>query len=86
MDSRLVLQGILFVLVTGIGREDLPPRTRVRIGHDVLRWLRDWQAAGVFEQLHQAVLARSIAARSTPKSAALAAHHGGPVLAPLSHM
>ncbi|RMI35306.1 transposase [Nocardia stercoris] len=41
MDSRLVLQGILFVLVTGIGREDLPQE--LGFGSGMTRWrlLRD---------------------------------------------
>ncbi len=62
MDSRLVLQGILFVLITGIGWEDLPQELGFGSGMTCWRRLRDWQAAGVFEQMHQVVLARSNAA------------------------
>jgi transposase len=63
MDSRLVLQGILFVLITGIGWEDLPQELGFGSGMTCWRRLRDWQAAGAFEQIHQAVLARCHAAR-----------------------
>ncbi|WP_278266241.1 transposase [Nocardia sp. AG03] len=61
-DPRLVFQGILFVLFTGIGWEDLPQK--LGFGSGMTRWrrLRDWQAAGVFEAMHQAVLDRSNAA------------------------
>jgi transposase len=45
----LVLQGILFVLWTGIGWEDLPQELRFGSGMTCSRRLRDWQQAGVFE-------------------------------------
>lgn len=63
MDSRLVLRGILFVLITEIGWEDLPQELGFGSGMTCWRRLRDWQAAGAFEQIHQAVLARCHAAR-----------------------
>jgi transposase len=63
MDSRLVLQGILFVLITGIGWEDLPQELGFGSGMTCWRRLRDWQAAGAFEKIHQAMLARAHAAR-----------------------
>ncbi|GAB2675837.1 hypothetical protein GCM10027088_63810 [Nocardia goodfellowii] len=63
MDSRRVLQGILFVLITGIGWEDLPQELGFGSGMTCWRRLRDWQAAGAFKQIHQAVLARAHAAR-----------------------
>ncbi|MFE3000842.1 transposase [Nocardia sp. NPDC059246] len=53
MDSRRVLQGILFVLITGIGWEDLPQELGFGSGMTCWRGLRDWQAAGAFEQIHQ---------------------------------
>ncbi|MQY32052.1 hypothetical protein NRB56_76690 [Nocardia sp. RB56] len=62
MDSRRVLQGILFVLITGIGWEDLPQELGFGSGMTCWRRLRDWQAAGVFEQMHQVILTRSNAA------------------------
>ncbi|MFE3280699.1 transposase [Nocardia sp. NPDC059239] len=61
-DNRLVLQGILFVLITGIGWEDLPQELGFGSGMTWWRRLRDWQAAGAFEQFHQVVLARCHAA------------------------
>ena len=36
IDDRLVLNGILHVLHTGIAWEDLPQRVRLRLGGDVL--------------------------------------------------
>lgn len=62
MDDRLVLQGILFVLVTGIGWEDLPQELGFGSGMTCWRRLRDWQAAGVFDALHQVLLAECHAA------------------------
>lgn len=56
MDDRLVLQGILFVLFTGIGWEDLPQELGFGSGMTCWRRVRDWQAAGVFEAMHQAML------------------------------
>lgn len=55
-DPRLVFHGILFVLFTGIGWEDLPQELGFESGMRCWRRLRDWQAAGVFEAMHQAVL------------------------------
>ncbi|MGS2805748.1 IS5 family transposase [Nocardia sp. MW-W600-9] len=52
MNDRLVLQGILFVLITGIGWEDLPQELGFGSGMTCWRRLRDWQAAGVFEAMH----------------------------------
>lgn len=57
MDDRLVLQGILFVLFTGIGWEDLPQELGFGSGMTCWRRLRDWRAAGVFEAMHETMLA-----------------------------
>lgn len=57
MNDRLVLQGILFVLITGIGWEDLPQELGFGSGMTCWRRLRDWQAAGVFEAMHTTMLA-----------------------------
>jgi transposase len=62
MDDRKVLQGILFVLVTGIGWEDLPQELGFGSGMTCWRRLRGWQDAGVFEDLHQVLLAKCNAA------------------------
>lgn len=53
----------MFVLITGIGWEDLPQELGFESGMTCWRRLRDWQAAGGFEQIHQTVLARAHAAR-----------------------
>ncbi|SDP97424.1 Transposase, partial [Actinopolyspora xinjiangensis] len=62
LDDRRVLQGILFVLYTGIGWEDLPQELGFGSGMTCWRRLRDWQAAGVFDRLHEVLLAQLHAA------------------------
>jgi transposase len=62
LPDRLVLQGILFVLYTGIGWEDLPQELGFGSGMTCWRRLRDWAEAGVFDQLHQVLLAKLNAA------------------------
>jgi transposase len=58
VDNRRALTGILFVLKTGIGWEDLPQEMGCGSGMTCWRRLRDWQAAGVWQQLHEVLLAR----------------------------
>jgi transposase len=58
LDDRACLNGILFVLKTGIAWEDLPQQLGYGSGMTCWRRLRDWQQAGVFDQLHQLLLAR----------------------------
>src|ERR671921_2004887 len=60
--DRLCLQGILFVLHTGIGWEDLPQELGFGSGMTCWRRLQRWTDAGVFDQLHQLLLARLNAA------------------------
>jgi transposase len=62
LDDRRVLQGILFVLHTGIGWEHLPQELGFGCGMTAWRRLRDWQEAGVWECLHAALLAELHAA------------------------
>lgn len=62
MDDRLPLQVILFVLFTGIGWEDLPQELGFRSGMTCWRRVRDWQKAGVFEAVHESMLAHCHAA------------------------
>lgn len=57
LDDRLVLQGILYVLHTGIGWEHLPQELGFGCGMTAWRRLRDWQQAGVWERLHASLLA-----------------------------
>jgi transposase len=55
-------QGILFVLHTGIGWEDLPQELGFGSGMTCWRRLKRWTDAGVFDRLHQILLARLNAA------------------------
>src|SRR3954447_18904077 len=57
IDNRKALTGILFVLKTGIPWEDLPREMGCGSGMTCWRRLRDWQAAGVWQQLHEVLLA-----------------------------
>lgn len=57
IDDRATLTGILFVLKTGIPWEDLPQEMNCGCGMTCWRRLRDWQAAGVWDRLHAALLA-----------------------------
>jgi len=58
VDDRAALNGILHVLQTGIPWEDLPKELRFGSGMTCWRRLRGWQAAGVWEKLHLAMLRR----------------------------
>jgi transposase len=57
VDDRVALAGILFVLKTGIGWEDLP-REIGCCGMTCWRRLRDWQQTGVWDALHRLLLAK----------------------------
>jgi transposase len=56
--DRACLTGIIFVLKTGIQWEMLPQEMGCGSGVTCWRRLRDWQAAGVWEALHRALLDR----------------------------
>lgn len=56
--DRAVLGGIIFVLRTGIPWQMLPREMGCGSGSTCWRRLRDWQAAGVWERLHQVLLDR----------------------------
>src|SRR4051794_32531273 len=62
LDDRLVLQGILFVLHTGIGWEHLPQELGFGSGMTAWRRLHEWHAAGVWSRLHRVLLERLQAA------------------------
>jgi len=62
LPDRLALQGILFVLHTGIAWEHLPHELGFGSGMTCWRRLRDWQEAGVWSALHGILLARLQAA------------------------
>jgi transposase len=57
LDDERALNGIIFVLRTGIPWEDLPQQLGFGSGMTCWRRLRDWQAAGAWHRLHQLLLA-----------------------------
>src|SRR5215510_13836523 len=84
LDNRKVLSGILFVLYTGIPWEFLPQELGFGSGMTAWRRLRDWQEAGVWQQLHEQLLAELHAAgaldwsRAVIDSSHVRALKGGP--------
>ncbi len=56
--DRACLTGIIFVLKSGIPWEMLPQEMGCGSGVTCWRRLRDWQAAGVWDRLHQTLLDR----------------------------
>jgi transposase len=59
---RAVLTGILFILQTGLHWDLLPREMGCGSGMSCWRRLRDWQEAGVWDQLHELLLAQLRAA------------------------
>ena len=58
LGDRETLQGILFVLYTGIAWRHLPLELGFGSGATCRRRLDEWQAAGVWDKLHELMLAR----------------------------
>ena len=58
IDDRRVLSGILFVLQTGIPWEYLPKEMGCGSGMTCWRRLEEWQEAGVWQRLHELLLAK----------------------------
>jgi transposase len=58
LEDRQALNGILYVLHTGIAWHDLPQEFGYGSGVTCWRWLREWQQAGVWERLHHVLLER----------------------------
>jgi transposase len=56
ISDRACLAGIIFVLRSGIPWEMLPQELGCGSGMTCWRRLRDWQAAGVWDRLHRALL------------------------------
>jgi len=56
--DRAALSGIIFVLRSGLPWEMLPQEMGCGSGVTAWRRLRDWQQAGVWRKLHQALLNR----------------------------
>jgi transposase len=84
VDDRATLNGVLYVLRTGIAWRHLP--TELGWGSGVTCWrrLREWQRRGVWKRLHRAMLDRLAAAdqidwtRAALDSRSLAAKKGEP--------
>ena len=82
-DDRRALEGIVFVLWSGIGWERLPREVFGCTGMTCWRRLRDWHAAGVLGALHRVLLERLAAAdaldwgRASIDSASIPAKGGG---------
>ena len=70
--DRLALQGILFVLHTGIAWRHLPPELGFGGGSTCHRRMDEWQRAGVWERLHAVLLAELRAAGELEWSRAVA--------------
>ena len=62
LDDRKVLTGILFVLRTGIPWEYLPQEMGCGSGMTCWRRLKEWQESGVWQRLHELLLAKLQAA------------------------
>lgn len=58
IDDRRTLQGVLFVLHTGIQWEYLPQESRFNSGPTCWRRLAKWQEVGVREELQRVLLDR----------------------------
>src|SRR3954454_5244064 len=56
LPDRAALTGIIFVLKTGMPWEYLPQELGCGSGMTCWRRLRDWQEAGVWEELHRVLL------------------------------
>nr|WP_238135712.1 IS5 family transposase [Xanthomonas fragariae] len=66
ISDQQALNGIVYVLRTGVPWEDLPVELGYGSGMTCWRRLRDWQAAGVWHRLHQSS-ASGVAGRATSR-------------------
>ncbi|HJP76237.1 MAG TPA: IS5 family transposase [Pseudonocardiaceae bacterium] len=88
LDDRKALCGILFVLYTGIPWEFLPQELGFGSGMTCWRRLRDWNEAGVWQRLHESLLAELNAAgeldftRAVVDGSHVRAMKGGPKTGP----
>ncbi|WP_285491685.1 IS5 family transposase [Amycolatopsis taiwanensis] len=88
LDDRKALCGILFVLYTAIPWEFLPQELGFGSGMTCWRRLRDWNEAGVWQRLHESLLAELNAAgqldwsRAVIDGSHLRAMKGGPKTGP----
>ncbi len=58
ISNRQALTGIVFVLKTGIPWEYLPQELGCGSGMTCWRRLHDWQAAGIWQQIHERLLTK----------------------------
>jgi transposase len=72
LDDRATLQGIMFVLHTGIAWRHLPLELGFGSGSTCYRRLDEWQKAGVWERLHALLLSELRAAGEIEWSRAVA--------------
>jgi transposase len=72
LPDRQALQGILFVLYTGIAWRHLPAELGFGGGSTCHRRMDEWQRAGVWERLHELLLAELRAAGELEWSRAVA--------------
>src|SRR5436853_740724 len=72
LPDRRALQGILFVLYTGIAWRHLPAELGFGGGSTCHRRMDEWQRAGVWERLHEILLAELRAAGEIEWSRAIA--------------
>ena len=70
-DDRAALEGILYTVRTGIGWNRLPSALFGASGSTCWRRLTEWHEAGVWQQLHELLLAELRAAGLLDLSAAL---------------
>src|SRR5262249_2564217 len=88
LDDRAALQGILFVLHTGIAWRHLPLELGFGSGSTCYRRMVEWQEAGVWGKLHALLLAKLRAAgglewsRAGAGSSHVQAEKGAPKPAP----
>ena len=90
-DNRQALTGVLFVLRSGIPWEMLPQEMGCGSGMTCWRRLREWQEAGVWQRLHELLLAKLREAdqidwsRAVVDSGSIRAVGGGGKNGPQSH-
>lgn len=83
IEPRKVLTGILFVLKSGTPWEMLPQELGCGSGMSCWRYLHKWQESGVWQKLHEVLLAELHAAdkidwsRAIVDSSSIRAVHGG---------